>query len=32
MLAGRFGLVVHREMREQVVCLLTVAKGGSKLK
>lgn len=32
MLAERFGLVVHREMREQVVYLLTVAKSGSKLK
>ena len=32
MLAERFGLVVHREMREQPVYLLTVAKGGSKLK
>jgi len=31
-LAERFGLVVHRETREQVVYLLTVAKGGSKLK
>jgi uncharacterized protein (TIGR03435 family) len=32
MLAERFGLVVHRETREQVVYLLTIAKGGSKLK
>jgi uncharacterized protein (TIGR03435 family) len=32
MLAERFGLVVHREMREQSVYLLTIAKGGSKLR
>jgi uncharacterized protein (TIGR03435 family) len=32
MLAERFGLVVHRETREQVVYMLTIAKGGSKLK
>ncbi len=32
LLAERFGLLVHREMREQVVYLLTIAKNGPKLK
>lgn len=32
LLADRFGLVVHRETREQSVYLLTVAKNGPKLK